>query len=185
LNAKNLLFLVGFMGSGKSWWGRRLGEHTGLPFIDLDSEIEIIESMDIPAVLREKGEAHFREREREVLESIAARHQTPDDGDRESALPWKAIVATGGGAPCFSDNMDWMNAHGFTVWLNPSVEVLCKRLEKETAGRPLLKDVDKDGLEDMIRLRLAQRAPFYGKADLILEETDIPVREFLKMIAYA
>jgi shikimate kinase len=65
------------------------------------------------------------------------------------------------------------------------VEVLCKRLEKETAGRPLLKDVDKDGLEDMIRLRLAQRVSFYGKADLILEETDIPVREFLKMIAYA
>lgn len=173
------------MGSGKSWWGHRLAEYTALPLIDLDREIEIFEDMDIPSIFREKGEPHFRRTERAVLESITDRLLEPVGAARTSGYPWQAIVATGGGTPCYSDNMDWMNAHGLTVWLNPSVGELHARLLKETETRPLLQGVGPDGLEDLIRTRLAQRTPFYRMAAVIIEDTAMPAAEFLKLIGYA
>ena len=95
------IFLTGFMGSGKSYTGRRLSEALGIPFIDLDHWIEDQEGQSIQAIFEKSGEAAFRQIEREALHQMIAYEQ--------------AVIACGGGAPCFFDNMEWMNRHGITV----------------------------------------------------------------------
>lgn len=147
------VFLVGFMGCGKSYWGRHIAAALNYPFLDLDAFIETQTRQTIPALFQDFGETGFRERERQCL------HQTAD-------LP-PGIIATGGGAPCFYDNMDWMNANGHTVYLQVPVPVLATRLLPERAARPLLQAVSPEDLEAFIEARLALRRPFYEKAQII------------------
>ena len=147
------VFLIGFMGCGKSYWGQRIAEALNCPFLDLDTFIEDQTGQTIPRLFEAFGEAGFRERERQCLHQTAA------------LLP--GIVATGGGAPCFFDNMDWMNANGHTVYLQVPVPVLAVRLLPERAARPLLQAVPPEGLEAFIEERLALRRPFYEKAQTI------------------
>ncbi len=148
---EKIIFLVGFMGSGKSYTGRRLAEARGRRFVDLDTVIEAHAGMDIPAIFAQHGETGFRAMERTCL------HQMAD-------VPEPVIVATGGGAPCFFDNMAWMNAHGHTIWLNPPLEVLVERLLPERAHRPLLAAIPEEELASFIRERLDARRVWYAQA---------------------
>ena len=147
-------FLVGFMGCGKSHWGARLSETLGLPLVDLDGFIERNAGKSIPDIFLQDGEAVFRQLERQVL--------------RETALHAPCVVSTGGGAPCFFNNMDWMNAQGATIYLKTPVEILAQRLEQDSLNRPLLQELDKQGLESYIERLLAEREPFYLKAQLVV-----------------
>ena len=124
----SIIFLTGFMGSGKTYWGRKLADAIDRPFYDLDQLIESRQQQSVAAVFSEAGEATFRELERETL------HQT-------TALP-PAIVATGGGTPCFFDNMTWMNEVGLTIFLDTPAAILADRLKHERAFRPLLATVN-------------------------------------------
>ncbi len=149
------IFLLGFMGSGKSHTGRRLGEVLGLPFVDLDALIEAREGMTVQDIFSIRGESFFRQAEQAALHTL-------QDYDQ-------VIVACGGGTPCFFDNMDWMNRHGITVYLETPVEELCRRLLPEMAHRPLLQGLDASTLPGFIAERLALREPYYRKAQVVAD----------------
>jgi len=160
------LFLIGFMGSGKSYQGRRLAEKLGCPFIDLDAFIVTSEGKSIADIFAETGEAGFRVLESNCLHRIAA-------------LP-PSVVATGGGTPCFFDNLDWMKRHGTTVYLRTAADVLFERLRGGKTHRPLLRDLDDEGLRTFIRERLAAREPYYLQADVTLDWSQADVAATLE-----
>ena len=152
------IYLVGFMGSGKSYWGKRLAEHLGRPFFDLDEVIEAGEDQAVLALFSTIGESGFRELERRYLHQME--HQPP------------AVVATGGGTPCFFDNMDWMNAHGTTVYLKTSYQLLQERLAAGKDRRPLLSGLSDAELLQFIEALLAKREVFYRQAMATVERVE-------------
>ncbi len=141
------------MGSGKSYTGRRLSEALDIPFVDLDNWIETQEGQSIKTIFEKSGEAAFRHIEWEAL------HQMIEYG--------QAIIACGGGAPCFFDNMEWMNRHGITVYLQTPVDELCRGLLTEMAHRPLLKGLDEQTLPGFIEEKLALREPYYLQSQVV------------------
>lgn len=143
------------MGSGKSYWGQRLAKRLILPFVDLDKKIEDAEGKNIADIFAEQGEAEFRKLEQKYL--------------RESDFHAPHILATGGGTPCFFDNMDWMQANGITVYLKTPIAVLAARLKAEMSSRPLLASVHETDLSEHIRQLLELREPVYSKAQIIVE----------------
>ena len=147
---KNLIFLVGFMGCGKSTIGRKLAAKTGFEFIDLDKMIEAQAGATIADYFKYHGEQAFRELERDSLQ--------------KTYFPEKAIIATGGGAPCFFDNMDWMNSHGQTVYINLTPQTLADRLEHGKAERPLISRFNQEELVEFITEKLKEREIFYLQA---------------------
>lgn len=151
MGTKMRFFLIGFMGSGKTYWGRKLAERHGIPFIDLDDLISRAEVKSIPALFAECGEAGFRSLESKYLKELIA-HQD------------HFILATGGGTPCFHHHMDLMNQHGITVYLRCSPALLFERLNKEITSRPLLADVSKEHLLEHIRQLLSLRERDYQKS---------------------
>lgn len=150
------IYLIGFMGSGKSFLGQRIGMALNIPFSDLDDLIEENAGMSISAIFETGGESVFRQIEQESLHATAA---------------WdEAIISTGGGAPCFFDNIDWMNQHGLTIYLETDPSLLAQRLQKEMAHRPLLAQLNPDELLAFIHQKVADRAAFYQKAKLIWKQ---------------
>lgn len=148
------IFLLGFMGSGKTFWGLRLAKRLDLPFVDLDLALQTGENRSIGKIFEENGESGFRVLELEYLHRMA--QLTP------------CVLATGGGTPCFFDNMAWMNAHGTTVYLKTPVDVLLARLRLDQTVRPLLQGVPEHDLEAHISRLLAQREPVYEQARIIM-----------------
>lgn len=147
------IFLLGFMGSGKSHTGRRLASLLEMQFIDLDYWIENQQNRTIPAIFETEGETAFREIERNALH-----HMTQFEN---------AVIACGGGTPCFFDNMNWMNQQGLTIYLDTPIEVLVKRLKPERAHRPLLKDLNDSELYQFIEDKLITRLFYYQQAQVI------------------
>ena len=175
-----VIFLIGFMGSGKSWWAHRLAERLGVPHYDLDAAVSGEEGMDIPDIFREKGEDYFRIAERAALERLVA-SIPPAAGDSR----WSAVIACGGGTPCFLDTMDWMNSHGLTVWLNPPVAQLAERLLTETASRPLLAGKTGADLVELIDHLMEERRSYYEKAHIEVKNTHLALDEFVNIILHA
>jgi shikimate kinase len=150
------LFLIGFMGCGKSYVGRLLAAKLGFQFVDADTVIENTEGAQIAEIFAKQGEAYFRKTESEVLR----RFQKWDN----------IVVATGGGAPCFHDSMDWMNENGITVYLKAPPKLLLSRLKSETDHRPVLAGRTDADLLHFIEQKLEERNPFYTKATLTIEQ---------------
>ena len=146
------IFLVGFMGSGKSTLGKKLAELMNVSFIDLDEKIESGEGKTINEIFSLRGEESFRKAEAEML------RKTKRNAD--------AVIATGGGAPCFYDNMKWMNENGLTIYLEAAPGELYHRLLKERHTRPLLASLGDIALFDFIKSSLAHREPYYAQAAL-------------------
>jgi shikimate kinase len=180
-----VIFLTGFMGSGKNWWGEELARQAGIPFYDLDAEVEKSAGIDIVHIFRDKGEVFFREAEKMKLVELVQAIQAGETFGKKGDTPFSAVIATGGGTPCFLDNMEWMNQHGITVWLNPSLETLLTRLEKETEKRPLLQGKKGAELENLIQAKLNEREPFYKMAQIEIKNTHIAVAEFLNILKNA
>jgi len=153
------IYLTGFMGSGKSYAGIRLAEYLGLPFTDLDAEIERTAGKTINDVFAKDGEVAFRALEAETLRATA---QAP-----------AGVVATGGGAPCFHEGMAWMNENGTTVFLDPPLQVLLKRLEEGRAHRPLLQSGT--ALETFVVEKLTVRRPVYERAQIQITVADTSI----------
>ncbi len=141
------VFLIGFMGSGKTYWGERLSAALQTPFVDLDRLIEQGEGETIAGLFDRSGEEAFRVLERRYLHQLA-HHPC-------------AVVATGGGTPCFFDNLEWMRAHGATLFLDVPFDILVERLESLLIGRPLLAGADRPAIERL----WATRRPFYAQAE--------------------
>jgi shikimate kinase len=144
------IFLIGYMGSGKSTLGRAVGNVAEIDFIDLDNYIEGRYHKSIKQIFAEHGEEGFRRIERAML------HEVSDFED--------VLVACGGGTPCFFDNMEYMNAHGTTVFLNASIDCLHDRLIKGRSKRPLIMNMTDDELRQFIIKALDARMPHYSKA---------------------
>ena len=154
------IYIIGFMGSGKSSYGKELAEDMGYDFFDLDTEIEKQAKASIATLFEEKGEDFFRKLEREVL------LKTLDLDDN-------VVIATGGGTPCFFDNIKWMNENGETVYLKLFEPELKKHLLPVMADRPLLKNIDPDELDNFIYRTLRARALFYHQAKVVIDPTAI------------
>jgi len=154
------IFLIGFMGCGKTTMGRKIANKSGIPFIDLDHQIVEASGMSISNYFEIHGEEGFRNLESQLLKSIPVDHA--------------GIISTGGGVPCFHNNMDWMNENGMTIYLKLAPKALLKRLSgKEGAGRPLLQGKNTEEMLDFITLKLEEREVFYNKAKLILDVHEI------------
>lgn len=149
------IFLIGFMGAGKSRLGHLLAARLGCPFIDLDHRLEAAEGRSIREIFASAGEAGFRAAERDCLHSL--QHEMP------------AVVATGGGTPCFFDNIYWMNAQGRTIYLRVSPAVLSARLLHEREQRPLLRGIEAADLPAFIEKKLCEREQWYSQAQHIIE----------------
>ena len=150
------IYLLGFMGSGKSFSGKRLAKKFGMSFIDLDDYIEAKEGRTIREIFEKEGEDYFRKIEKECLHEMGEKEMT--------------IISTGGGTPCFFDNMKWMNENGVTVFLETSIEILSNRLFDEMQKRPLLKDFSKEELKHFIEKKLEERNPFYHQTQILYEQ---------------
>ena len=152
------IFLLGFMGSGKSHSGRHLAEKFEMSFIDLDDYIEAKEGRTIREIFEKEGEDYFRKIEKECLHEMKEKEMT--------------IISTGGGTPCFFDNIKWMNENGITVFLETSVEIIANRLSDEMQKRPLLKDFSKEELKNFIEKKLAERNPFYHQTQILYKQNE-------------
>ncbi len=155
----NRIFLIGYMGSGKTSMGKLLAESLHFTFEDMDARIEKKYHRTVSEIFNQMGESKFREIERDCL------HETADFEN--------VVISTGGGTPCFFDNMEYMNAKGITVYLRLTAEQLATRLENSRKGkRPLLADRKGDELLRFIQQGLNAREPFYNKAQRIVSGTD-------------
>jgi shikimate kinase len=157
----HIVYIIGFMGSGKTTAGKKLATHLGWSFIDLDKKIEEHAGETIPEIFSRSGEAHFRNIETELLKSLEYQSNT--------------IISTGGGTPCHSDNMDYMLNMGLTVYLKLTPGQLKSRLSKLKGDRPLLKDLDHQKLQSFIEEKLADREKWYNRSDIIVEGIDIDI----------
>ncbi|MDX9909219.1 MAG: shikimate kinase [Bacteroidales bacterium] len=162
------IYLIGYMGSGKSTLGRRLAGHAGLQFIDMDHYIEQRNCKTIPQIFAQEGEEEFRKKERKALEEISAFSDV--------------IIATGGGAPCFFDNIDFMNRTGITIFLNIDPDILASRLMRSKTERPLIKGKSKQELVQFIDETLKIRHKFYSRAHYQITQPDIDLQAVMKMI---
>lgn len=149
------IFLIGYMGAGKTTLGKALSRELGLPFIDLDWYTEERYHKTIRELFSEKGERNYRELEQRMLHEVAEFENV--------------IISVGGGTPCFFDNMDFMNNHGNTVFLKVNPEVLFRRLRVAKYQRPLLCDRPDEELMDYIVTSLNERKDFYQKARFVFE----------------
>lgn len=128
-------------------------------FIDLDEYIEKKEGKSIPKIFSTEGEKAFRQMEAENLRLL---QYIPD-----------SIISMGGGAPCFHDNMTWMNQNGLTVYLKQSPEFLFSRLKNSRGKRPLVSGLSKKELFEYITKTLGDREPCYEQAKLILDSAKL------------
>lgn len=151
----NRIFLIGYMGSGKTTVGKLLTEKLGYSFVDMDHHIEEKQFKTVSQIFAELGEKKFRLLEQQCLHEVAEFENV--------------VISTGGGAPCFFDNMEYMNARGLTVYLKLSPEQLAERLEASKVNkRPLLAERKGEELRRFIADGLAKRETFYANAALEL-----------------
>ncbi len=146
------------MGSGKSHWAKVWAEKENLSFYDLDTEIENAFGTSIADIFEKEGEEKFRELERYHLRIFQNKKNF--------------ILACGGGTPCFSDNMQWMQEHGKVIYLKATPELLLKQVMHETEQRPIIKKVNPSELLFFIQKKLQEREPFYSQADIIINTAD-------------
>ncbi len=154
------VFIIGFMGSGKSTAGKRLARLLALPFLDADSLAENAAGASVSDIFAKSGESRFRELERAVLNDFAASDES-------------AVFATGGGMPLHFDNMNRMLAAGVVVWLDPAPGVLAQRLEKKAQSRPLISGLSGTALREKISDMLKVRNPIYARAHIRTDAADL------------
>ncbi|QQL49297.1 shikimate kinase [Mucilaginibacter ginkgonis] len=162
------IFLIGFMGCGKTTLGRKLASRLSYDFIDLDQVLETQEGITIAQYFATYGEERFRTKESEVLKSVI----TGDD----------QVISTGGGLPCFFDNINWMKANGKVVYINLPPAALASRLENAKEERPLLQGKHGNELVKFIAEKLAEREPFYLQANIVADGLSLTAERLQSII---
>ena len=162
------IFLVGFMGSGKTTIGRRIAERIGFEFVDTDRFIEMRHGLSVTEIFARQGEPAFREMERNILSDL----QKFD----------YAVISTGGGLPCYGDNMNVMLSCGKVVYLKTSPQALARRLLRSHTERPLIKGMTENELQQYITEKLAEREPFYRRAQFVVQTESFSMDELLKSL---
>lgn len=162
------VFLIGYMGCGKSTIGRYIAKDMGWRFIDMDDYVEKQIGCSISQFFADKGEDEFRKAEAQALKNLASESN--------------AIIATGGGAPCHFDNIDVMRAAGLTIYIKVEPQVLAARLKDAKNQRPLLAGKSDDELLDFISSQLKNREPFYSKAEMSVDGDRLPFSAYKPFI---
>jgi shikimate kinase len=160
------IVLLGFMGCGKSTLGRELATVCNRPFIDLDQWVESSQKLTVSELFARHGEHAFRELERRSLLE-ALNHQPP------------AVIALGGGAPCFGSNMIDINRRAISIFLDVSITELVHRLSVDRSHRPLLSQLNSHEVEPFVAAKLAERRPFYEQAHHLLQGNNLAVEDLL------
>jgi len=153
------VYIIGYMGVGKTTLGKKLAKALGLPFTDLDAEIARIENASIATIFAEKGETYFREKERDLLSAFAEKSGS-------------GLLSTGGGAPVHFDNMDIMLNSGTVVWFTLVPGAIAARVIGSKEKRPILKGLSGEDLLRRITTHLAERSPYYSRAHLRFDTSD-------------
>lgn len=153
-----IVFLIGFMGCGKSYIGRHVAELIGMDYMDMDLEIEARTGKSINQIFEDIGEAGFRNLETKFIAAL----ETKND----------LIISTGGGAPCFGNNMELINKKGISIYLNRSKEIAFEQLLKGQAKRPLIKDMTVEELSNFYDKKLNDRKIYYEKANFFAGDRD-------------
>ena len=161
-----LTFLIGFMGAGKSTLGSTLASRLGCRFIDIDTEVERQTQRTISELFACIGEPEFRKVEQQILfNTVKQLHEAKCDNHRTDTHPHGTVIACGGGAPCYQNNLAFMKTNGFVIYLEVTPETLCERLLRTPAeARPLLPHRDPATLLHHIHTLLAERKPYYEAA---------------------
>jgi len=163
------VYLIGFMGSGKSTMGRWLADALeGWSFIDLDQFIENKYHRTIPQIFEESGEEGFRKIEANCLKEVSCFE--------------KVIIGAGGGTPCFFNNMEIMNNTGLSIYLKLTPQEIYDRLQTSKSKRPLIEGKEGDELLSFIAQKLSEREDYYNKATLIADAFNWKVEDFVKAI---
>jgi shikimate kinase len=163
------IFLIGFMGSGKSTVGKRIALRLNYSFIDMDRVIENEAGMPINRIFDEKGEDEFRRIEHELVLKISKMK--------------KVVVSTGGGVPCFFNNMEIINKNGISIYLKMTPEDLLKRLKGSKFERPLIRDLSTAELADYITEKLREREPYYLKSKHVVDATELNIPGIIDLVA--
>jgi len=163
------IFLIGYMGCGKTTMGKKLAAKMDYTFIDLDHVFEERQQMTIAEYFSEHGEAAFRKAESVIL--------------KQTDYPQKTIISTGGGLPCFFDNLDWMNKHGKSVYIKLDAKTLAQRLQNGKEERPILHGKNGDELIAFIDEKLIEREPYYNRATIIAPGLNLTPDKLEQMIA--
>lgn len=162
------IFLIGLMGSGKTYWAEKLKEKLKISAYDLDVLIEMMEEKTIAEIFEQDGEEYFRKAETKMLRLFAEKKQF--------------ILSCGGGTACYHDNMKWMNKQGITIWLDEPAETLAERLLKEQSHRPLIKNLENPALKDFLNKQREERKAFYSQAAYRLSEKNLTESAFIKIL---
>jgi shikimate kinase len=163
------VFLIGFMGCGKSFWGQQLSEKLQLPFFDLDKKIEEHEGKNITEIFTTEGEEYFRIQEKEALHLLSESHES-------------FIMACGGGTPCFYNNIDYIKKQGTVVWINCSIDCLYSRLVKEKDKRPLIKELTDEALRSFIVKKYSTRKIYYQQAQVVINSDELSLPELVNRV---
>jgi shikimate kinase len=164
------IYLIGLPGCGKSTLGKQLSKRLGFPFIDLDIALEQREGKPVKDIFKLNGEDYFRQIESDTLKKVS------------NVLP-DVVIATGGGAPVFFDNMEFMNKLGQTVFLDvPAREIANRILKSNKDERPLLARLAPDELKDQIEFLRSQRINFYNQATYTISSPVITVEDILSKV---
>ena len=164
------IFLIGLPGSGKSTLGRKLAQLLDFTLVDTDTEIVAQEGGSIEAIFKLKGETYFRETERAILHKIAN-------------TPQHKLISTGGGMPCFFDNIDFMNQSGVPIFIDVPLEALQKRLlGQNRQNRPMLANKSEEEILIFLQQKYEERLPFYSKATLSIRGAKIRANDILELL---
>lgn len=168
MSASHILYIIGFMGSGKTTAGRKVASSLGWAFLDLDKKIEEHSGMRIPDIFTEFGEDHFRIVEAEVLRSVC-----PD---------MDTVISTGGGTPCYGNNMEFMLETGLTIYLKMTPRQLAARLNSSKDDRPLIRNLSGENLLRFIEEKLALREIWYDRSAIIAEGPNLDVAALISRV---
>ena len=160
------------MGSGKSYWGRKLSEKLNLPFFDLDEQVVSHEGKSISEIFTVHGEEYFRLQEKNTLHLLTESHDS-------------FIMATGGGTPCYFNNIEYMHLSGTTIWINTSQDELFKRLILEKEKRPLISELTDEQLQGFISKKYSDRRIYYEQADMIIDDETLDLEKLIQKLFHA
>ena len=163
-----IIFLLGFMGSGKSTVGQRLAGRLGYSFIDMDARLEGEHGMTINEIFEKLGEKVFRELESNLLKEMVSLQD--------------AVISTGGGLPCTGNNMDLINRKGVSIYLKMEPAALLNRLSRGKSRRPLIRHLSRQELETFIQEKLREREPVYLRAHHIISGLNFKMDELMEIL---
>ena len=160
------IYLVGMPGSGKSTLGQILANHLNRTFVDLDQYIESVTGLTVPELFAKGGESYFREVEAKYVRSLGA-------------ITYRKVIATGGGTPCYLENMTYINERGLSIYLEVPEEILVQRLLAQPGKRPLVTGKSEGELLSFLSKQLIERKPYYRRATLVVSGLDLQLDHLL------